>query len=169
MYVASSNSDQGKANEGIGEAALFEAISHPTRIRILFALESDPLGFSSLKRNVGLSSSGNLQHHIGKLGNLILINSDSDYSLSDQGQEALIAVKSVRNMQNLNSRDVKTITFVTTLGFYLVQMNIPFLFGTVNELTPLIALTGAFFFSLFFYPMYSWNYSRKRNKDAKSN
>ena len=162
--MASSNSNHG---EGNGEAALFEAISHPTRIRILFALEFEQLGFALLRRNVGLSSSGNLQHHIAKLSKLLGINSNGDYMLTDQGREALIAIKSVRNQQNSKSNDSKIITFIIALSYYLVQMNLPFLFGTVNEMTPLMAISSAFLFGIIFYPMFSWNYSRRLNKTLR--
>lgn len=46
-------------------------LAHPTRVRILRILEKQPLSFADLKRVLGIESSGNLQHHLGKLGDLI--------------------------------------------------------------------------------------------------
>ena len=87
--------------------------------------------------------------------------------LTDQGREALIAIKSVRNQQNSKSNDSKIITFIIAFSYYLVQMNLPFLFGTVNEMTPLMAISSAFLFGIIFYPMISWNYSRKLDKTLR--
>ncbi|MFW9854887.1 MAG: ArsR/SmtB family transcription factor [Candidatus Thorarchaeota archaeon] len=74
-------------------AELFEAISHPTRIRILKSLAKETLGFSKLKSRMGLSSSGNLSHHLTKLGVLVQTNAQGDYELTAQGYDALIAIE----------------------------------------------------------------------------
>ncbi len=63
-----------ETDNGKSEASLFEAISHDTRIRALFLLRNNVLGFSELKHQLGIKSSGNLQHHLGKLGSLIELN-----------------------------------------------------------------------------------------------
>ncbi|MHA1909933.1 MAG: winged helix-turn-helix domain-containing protein, partial [Candidatus Thorarchaeota archaeon] len=83
------------ADNGNNEASLFEAISHATRIRTLFLLNDKILGFSELKHGLGIKSSGNLQHHLGKLGLLIELN-EGLYSLSDHGREAIMAIEAVR-------------------------------------------------------------------------
>lgn len=74
---------------------LFEKISHPTRVRILRLLEEAPLNFSQLKSKLGIESSGNLDHHLKKLEGLISIDSNGLYKLSDEGKEALKAIKSL--------------------------------------------------------------------------
>ncbi|HVP22855.1 MAG TPA: winged helix-turn-helix domain-containing protein, partial [Conexivisphaerales archaeon] len=70
-------------------AELFDALGHPVRIRILQALEEGPLGFSELRRKVGLESSGHLQFHLGKLDGLVRATPASAYELTDDGREAL--------------------------------------------------------------------------------
>ena len=46
----SSRSSDYNDKEGLSEAALFETIAHDTRIRALFLLRDDVIGFSELKR-----------------------------------------------------------------------------------------------------------------------
>jgi DNA-binding transcriptional ArsR family regulator len=70
-------------------AELFDALGHPVRIRILHALEDGPLGFSDLRRKVGLESGGHLQFHLGKLDGLVQTTADNTYMLTDDGREAL--------------------------------------------------------------------------------
>jgi hypothetical protein len=70
-------------------AELFEALGHETRIRILQILSKSPSSFSELKKGVKIESSGNLSFHLGKLGNLIRTDSNGDYLLTDDGQEAV--------------------------------------------------------------------------------
>lgn len=41
-------------------AELFEALGHPVRMKILEFLGKAPLGFSELKKKVGIESSGHL-------------------------------------------------------------------------------------------------------------
>ncbi len=70
-------------------AEFFEALGHPTRIRILRALEGGPLGFSELKHSVGVESNGLLAFHLGKLAGFVKENPDGKYAISDYGVEAL--------------------------------------------------------------------------------
>lgn len=74
-------------------AELFEALGHPTRIRILQALGETPLAFSELKRKTGVQSSGLLSFHLGKLNNLVAASKEGPYQLTDQGKEALRMVR----------------------------------------------------------------------------
>ena len=76
---------------------LFEKISHPTRVKILKLLKASPLNFSQLKNNLGIKSSGNLDHHLKKLGDLIYLDSDGLYKISDEGKEATKAIKSIES------------------------------------------------------------------------
>jgi len=69
--------------------------THPIRIRILKMLESSPMAFGRLKNELGLSSSGNLDFHLNKLEGLVVLDSDGLYRLSDEGKEALMAVRIV--------------------------------------------------------------------------
>lgn len=70
-------------------AELFEALGHPTRIRILQALSSAPLGFSELKREAGIESNGLMAFHLGKLEGLVKATPGGSYALTDDGREAL--------------------------------------------------------------------------------
>jgi DNA-binding transcriptional ArsR family regulator len=73
-------------------AELFEALGHPTRIKILEALNEGSLGFSEIKRKVGLDSNGLLSFHLGKLDDLVRLTQDGSYAITDQGREALRVV-----------------------------------------------------------------------------
>jgi DNA-binding transcriptional ArsR family regulator len=70
-------------------AELFEALGHPTRIRIVEALSESPLGFAALKRKMGIDSNGLLAFHLGKLEGLVKTCAKGDYMLTDEGREAM--------------------------------------------------------------------------------
>ena len=53
------------------QAEFFEAVSRPTRIQILKTLRGNALGFAELNHKLGISSSGNLSHHLNKLAVLL--------------------------------------------------------------------------------------------------
>jgi len=72
---------------------IFEAISHPIRIEILKTLAEKPLGFADLKRKLNIKSSGKLDFHLKKLENLITINKEGKYILTEKGYAALNAIK----------------------------------------------------------------------------
>lgn len=77
-------------------AERFEVLSHETRIEILRTIERQPMTFAELKRTLGMESSGNLQHHLGKLGDLVKQTNDGRYSLGDDGREALRMLNAIR-------------------------------------------------------------------------
>jgi DNA-binding transcriptional ArsR family regulator len=68
-------------------AELFEALGHPTRIKILELLSDSPMVFSDLKKALDIDSSGQLQFHLGKLHGLVKIV-EGNYALTDEGKEA---------------------------------------------------------------------------------
>jgi DNA-binding transcriptional ArsR family regulator len=69
---------------------VFEALSHPTRVRILELVEERRLAFSSLKHELGLESSGQLQHHLQKLSGFVTVEKhDGCYGLTQGGRQAL--------------------------------------------------------------------------------
>lgn len=49
---------------------IFQAISHPVRVKILVLLSEEGRTFS-LKHDLGIESSGQLQHHMQKLSVLV--------------------------------------------------------------------------------------------------
>src|SRR5579863_9981356 len=69
---------------------IFEAISHPTRVKILKLVDEKELSFSALKRELGLGSSGQLQHHLQKLSGFVTVQNESGcYGLTKRGRLAL--------------------------------------------------------------------------------
>jgi DNA-binding HxlR family transcriptional regulator len=94
----------------VDPAELFEAISHPTRIRILKALEKQPSSFASLKRQLSIDSSGNLDYHLKKLGQLITVRQDGLYALTDAGKEALLSSYAVEMWAEMERHKIKTFT-----------------------------------------------------------
>jgi len=87
-------------------AELFEALGHPTRIRILRTLEGKSTSFSELKKEMAIDSSGHLQFHLAKLSGLITTNASGNYELTDDGKEALhIAQTALRSDSMLSTRE----------------------------------------------------------------
>lgn len=78
---------------------IFEAISHPIRIEILKTLAEKPLGFADLKRKLNIKSSGKLDFHLKKLENLITINKEGKYILTEKGYAALNAIKVINRYE----------------------------------------------------------------------
>ena len=154
-------------DEGKSETSLFEAISHATRIRTLFLLNDNTLGFSELKHELGIKSSGNLQHHLGKLGILIELN-EGLYTLSDHGREAIMAIEAVRSMQKRKKSGRIIITMVYTFSLYVAWMNVPFLMGTVDANTPIMALAISLIAGFIFYLAWAFVMSRQEKKQAES-
>jgi len=72
---------------------VFEAVSHPLRIRILRALEGRPMRFSDLKRRLGVRSGGHLDFHLKKLDGLITVDEVGRYALTEEGYKALQAIE----------------------------------------------------------------------------
>ncbi len=165
--MTSSDADNTKQDNGKSEASLFEAISHDTRIRALFLLRNNALGFSKLKHELGIKSSGNLQHHLGKLGILIELN-EGLYTLSDHGREAIMAIEAVRSMQKRKKSGRIIITMVYAFSLYVASMNVPFLMGTVDANTPIMALGTSLIASIIFYLAWPFVMSRYEKKQAES-
>ena len=80
----------------MGSSEMFEAISHPIRIKILKLLAKRPMSFSELKRELGIKSSGKLDFHLKKLGNLVTLNSEDKYALTKEGYAALQTITTIR-------------------------------------------------------------------------
>ena len=104
-------------------AELFEAISHPTRIKILKILENQPSSFASLKRQLGIDSSGNLDHHLKKLGYLIRMQKDGLYGLTDTGKEALTSVGAVESWKETEHLKIKKLGELPKLVTFLLALD----------------------------------------------
>lgn len=88
-------------------AELFEAISHPVRIKILKILREESSSFAGMKRKLDIDSSGNLDYHLKKLGNLIIVRQDGLYGLSDMGKEALLSVEAIESWSEMKRRRIR--------------------------------------------------------------
>jgi len=88
---------------GMSSDELFEAVSHPIRIDIVRMLAEKPLGFADLKRELKISSSGLLDFHLKKLDDLITVNKEGCYSLTDKGYAALTTVEGAAGYYRLRS------------------------------------------------------------------
>jgi DNA-binding transcriptional ArsR family regulator len=96
-------------------AEVFDALSHPTRILILKALNESPAGFADLKKQLGIDSSGHLQHHISKLNSLVKTDENGKYALSDEGKDALNSVETVEKVTESGPKHKpKTVTTKTS-------------------------------------------------------
>jgi parallel beta-helix repeat protein len=80
------------------KAEVFDALGHPTRIRLLQTLSGNPLPFSELKRAAGLESNGLLTFHLGRLRGLVRLSPEGVYTLTDEGSEALRMIEASRTM-----------------------------------------------------------------------
>ncbi len=83
----------------ISKWELFEALSHPLRIRIIAILQQNELSFGELKRVLDITSSGHLTFHLTKLEGLVNRNTQGRYMITEDGHEA------VRLMQVMNNVD----------------------------------------------------------------
>ena len=88
---------------------LFEAVSHPIRIDIVRVLAEQPLGFADLKRELKLSSSGLLDFHLKKLDELITINKEGRYSLTEKGFAALTTIEGAAGYYRLRSAQKRSL------------------------------------------------------------
>lgn len=82
---------------------IFEAVSHPIRIDIVQILAEKPLGFADLKRELKISSSGLLDFHLKKLDELITVNKEGRYALTEKGFAALTTIEGAAGYYRLRS------------------------------------------------------------------
>ena len=82
---------------------MFEAVSHPIRIDIVQILAEKPLGFADLKRELKISSSGLLDFHLKKLDELITVNKEGRYALTEKGFAALTTIEGAAGYYRLRS------------------------------------------------------------------
>lgn len=87
----------------MGSDELFEAVSHPLRVEIVKALAEKSMRFADLKRHLKITSSGLLDFHLKKLDDLIAVNGEGCYSLTDRGYAALTTIESAAGYYKLRS------------------------------------------------------------------
>jgi DNA-binding transcriptional ArsR family regulator len=114
--MGSENSSDSFSKE---RAELFEALGHPTRIKILELLANSPQSFSDLKKALDIDSSGQLQFHLQKLQGLIKTDPEGNYALTDEGKEALRVITLKSQTEPLPkkrlTRKKKYVTFLTVI------------------------------------------------------
>jgi len=154
----------------VDPAELFEAISHPERIKILKILSKKPSSFASLKRQLGIESSGNLDYHLKKLRQLVTVREDGLYGLSDAGREALLSVEAIELWTEMKRRKIripskipKEVMFLGLLEVcasllvfgFLVIVNVPSNWGYLPLVALLLGGLGAAF-GIFTQQKASW-------------
>jgi hypothetical protein len=134
-------------------ASLFEAISHPTRIQIIKLLENQALGFAALKRELKITSSGNLSHHLDKLGTLITNNTEGLYTLTDNGHEAVRAIETAEASEK-NPISIQWSGVSAVLGglvFYAGWVSLSILFNRADSLALITAFLGGTVYTIAFF------------------
>ena len=109
---------------GVGSREeVFEAISHPLRIKILQLLAEHPMSFSELKKALGVRSSGKLDFHLKKLGDLIALNSNGRYTLTKEGYAALQAITTVKRFGwQKRAYIIGTVTYAIASSYTLFKI-----------------------------------------------
>ena len=156
-------SEEAGVDKDFLDAELFEAISHPTRIQILRTLNRNALGFAELKHKLGISSSGNLSHHLNKLTTLVETNAQGKYKLSDQGHEALYAIMIITYMRTWKDWMFDTYVWMGAIFFYALYLTAAILTGQANVFTPLIGLVLTV---ILFVVYYLFSLGRRRAKKS---
>ncbi|MHA1917771.1 MAG: ArsR/SmtB family transcription factor [Candidatus Ranarchaeia archaeon] len=155
MTIPGNNEEENITN--FTEAELFEAISHPTRIQLLKTLFEEPKGFAELKHTLGISGNGTLQHHLQKLGNLVMNNEEGKYSLSDLGNEAIITIQKVNDFRKpflSTNKQAEILALIGALSYYIVQLNVSIFLGNVDILTPIFVLLNSIIFGVVNWAMW---------------
>ncbi len=107
----------------MGSDETFEAIAHPLRIKILKLLAERPMGFSELKRELGIKSSGKLDFHLKKLENLIMLNSDGRYTLTKEGYAALQAITTIEKYGwQKRAYIISTVIYIVVVTYMLLKI-----------------------------------------------
>lgn len=145
--ITKNNNKRRTSEKEILAAELFEAISHPTRIRILKILENGELGFAKLKSSLGFSSSGNLSHHLNKLGTLVQTNDQGNYELTDQGRDAIVSIDVFGSLDKDWLRNANAI--IMTFLFYSTWLTVGIIMGFAVDV--LSTLLGGLAGSVTFY------------------
>jgi hypothetical protein len=87
-------SEDGKEPDRLSPDAAFELLGNPTRLGILRELfEADvPVGFTVLRRAVGVDDSGRFNYHLNRLVDRYVTEVDDGYELSTAGEYVVGAI-----------------------------------------------------------------------------
>ncbi len=132
----------------MGSDETFEAIAHPLRIKILKLLAERPMGFSELKRELGIKSSGKLDFHLKKLGDLITLNSDGKYTLAKEGYAALQAIITIKKYGwQKRAYLINTVAYTIVVAFVLSRI----IMEGVNPVYLVILVLATLWFAYYSY------------------
>ncbi len=124
----------------------FEAIAHPLRIKILELLTERPMGFSELKKELGIKSSGKLDFHLKKLNGLITLNEEGKYTLTKEGYAALQAIKNIRKFGwQKRAYIINAIIYVATASFLIWRIIIEGIYSIYTTVLVLFTLWFAYY------------------------
>lgn len=70
------------------------------------------MGFSELKRKVGIESSGHLMFHLGKLDGLVKTTLEGNYALTDDGREALRLLETIDRTKGIKANEMTKDYFI---------------------------------------------------------
>lgn len=113
---------------------LFEAVSHPLRIKILRLLQEKNRRFSEFKNSLQIKSSGNVTHHLVKLQGLISQDSTGEYYLTKLGRDALLVIEF--GAEKNRKLVVQVSIYLSTIIFYALFLT----FGILPEKYALILI-----------------------------
>jgi len=99
---------------------LFEAVSHPLRIEIIKVLAKGPRRFADIKRELKIDSGGLLDFHLKKLDNLISINNEGFYVLTEKGFAALQAIEALSKYGWQRRAFYINLLFLIIINFYVM-------------------------------------------------
>ena len=118
---------------------LFEAVSHPIRIEIVKALAEKPLRFADLKRKLKISSSGLLDFHLKKLDDLIAVNGEGCYYLTERGYAALTTIESAAKYHRLRSAQRRSF-YLNLIACVLLNVGALLTASQMNDYAPWYAI-----------------------------
>ena len=118
--------------------AIFEAISHDRRIKILQFLAKSPATFTEIKRMLKISSNGNLTHHLSKLVSLIKKDSSGNYQLAKSGRESLLIIEIAKKSKRKVIQE--TYTWFSAAIFYSFYITIAYYTSNNFWASPLIGI-----------------------------
>jgi len=152
------------------EAELFEALGHPTRIGILQTLNENPLGFSELKKKIGIDSSGHLAFHLSKLDGLVQTNLEGKYCLTDSGREALRVTRIAGEVLDIseNKGDTRVPSFIIMAMGFNIGGFVSLALGNLSTAVSSFTVSLIFLFVSLFHSTRQYRQMRKGISSRKT-
>ena len=147
---------------------MFEAVSHPIRIDIVQILAERSLGFADLKRELKISSSGLLDFHLKKLDDLVTLNKEGDYCLTEKGYAALTSIEGAAGYYRLRSAQKRSFFLALFVCFLINVGTLWVAFQTENYLIWYAIILPVTLAWIVFYSYWTFNKRRIRLKTKSS-